>query len=638
MSFWDDFAQGLKDVGTSVTRIVTDTAIDIGDVATGFQFTDDMQAAKKTMSDAGVLSAADAIEKNHYPFLKTMERDAESKLAQVQSLFAQGQAEERKTTALMATLSDMCLDVSLLFQESLEARELLAEAKKIPNWKKWVTVLDIPAISLDEIDKVSEASQKWETVGRSIQTSGLVVGAADGIAVLVALAALSKGSKLAKLGQVGTSAGLKTGAKASQVLVKSSKFIKVGKMAGKASGVLAVVTVGIDIGLSVVELEAKKSALEKTLSELNSGIAEAQKDLADLKRDNEGISGSIQSLLRSVSPPQTQGSWQSWVEATRASLRLGIVRLLSVSETIRRAEQKAEQTRGKPLDLRISYVAAIDPAISLEEARQIIDRIDRAAGKADPLSAEQSVLKEVSALPWKVTGPGQTLIHKTDGLDRLTLTYGFAETPEDATWTYYTTAPRTISLPMTWRYGAIHSPASLVGRVVAFADSPAGRQFTTLYAAAPQAMNDPAQGSGAIQVYAGQAFGVVITAKAYDSAGIKALCGAYTRSPVENNWHVGTIDIQDEIGVELQWTNRAGVSWDLLPHLKAGVLLKMAGSPYQDAYEGSNEFTLLKENDQITGFRFIGEVYALDPSSQDSVPTSSSQGITLGSLVLEFSP
>ena len=231
----------------------------------------------------------------------------------------------------MTTLSDMCLDVSLLSQESLEARELLAEAKKIPNWEKWVTVLDIPAISLDEIDKAGvRLPEKWEAVGRSIQTSGLVVGAADGIAVLVALAAAPKEPSWRSSGRVGTSAGLKTSAKASQVLVKSSKFIKVGKMAGRASGVLAVVTVGIDIGLSVVELEAKKSALEKTFSELNSGIAEAQKDLADLKRENEGISGSIQSLLRSVSPPQTQGSWQSWVEATWASLRLGIVRLLSV--------------------------------------------------------------------------------------------------------------------------------------------------------------------------------------------------------------------------------------------------------------------------------------------------------------------
>jgi hypothetical protein len=50
MSFWKDFAQGLKDVGTTTTRIMTDTAIDLGNVATGFQFNNEMEAAKKKMS------------------------------------------------------------------------------------------------------------------------------------------------------------------------------------------------------------------------------------------------------------------------------------------------------------------------------------------------------------------------------------------------------------------------------------------------------------------------------------------------------------------------------------------------------------------------------------------------------------
>ena len=69
----NDIASVTKDVGTSATRIVTDTAIDIANVSTGFQFNDEMEAAKQTMSDAGVLSAADAIKKNHYPFLERME-------------------------------------------------------------------------------------------------------------------------------------------------------------------------------------------------------------------------------------------------------------------------------------------------------------------------------------------------------------------------------------------------------------------------------------------------------------------------------------------------------------------------------------------------------------------------------------
>ena len=120
---------------------------------------------------------------------------------------------------------------------------------------------------------------------------------------------------------------------------------------------------------------------------------------------------------------------------------------------------------------------------------------------------------------------------------------------------------------MTWRYGATHLPASLVGRVVAFADSPAGRQFTTLYAAAPQPMTDPAQGSGAIQVYAGQAFGIVSQAKAYDAVLVLRRCVVLTSYiPLKTIGMLAPLISRAELGVELQWTNRAGVSaWDLLP-------------------------------------------------------------------------
>ena len=63
MSFFEDFIEGVKDVGTSSVRIITDTAIDIGNVATGFQFNDEMESAKKEMSDVGILNHKDAIEK-----------------------------------------------------------------------------------------------------------------------------------------------------------------------------------------------------------------------------------------------------------------------------------------------------------------------------------------------------------------------------------------------------------------------------------------------------------------------------------------------------------------------------------------------------------------------------------------------
>ena len=636
MSFWSDFAEGLKDVGTSATRIVTDTAIDIGDVATGFQFSDEMQAAKQKMSDAGVLSAADAIEKNHYPFLEKMEKDAEKKLVQVQSLFNKGQAAESRGKELIETLSDMCADVSLLSQESLEAEALLAEARKIPHWEKWLIILEIPPSSLSEIDQISVATQRWQAVGKSIATAGLVVGATDGAAALVALATLSKGrklTKLAKAGRAGGSSALKASAKASKIMSKASKFMKIGKTAGRASGVLAVVTVGLDVGLSVAELEIKKSELEDTLAILNREIAAGKQALAAVQRENASIQSNINALLNSVQPPQTLGSWLAWVEDTRRDLRAVIERLITASGAIRRAEDKAVQTRGKPMTERIRRVAAVDPDISEAEARQIIDRLDSAAGIAEPLTDEQLSQTEVSALSWKVDGLLEARAEKMAGLDGISLTYTASET-DSATWTYYATAPWTRSLPIEWRYGATHASPASIGKVVVFSDGPSGRHFTTLHAAIPKPISQPDKGTGAIQVYKGQAFGVMVTVQANDTSGLQEVCGTYKRHPVENNWHVGTIDVQDELGVALQWTNHAGVSWDLLPHLKADLLLKTPGSPYQDAYEGSNEFAIVRENGKVTGFDFIKEFYALDAPAV--APPAKSSGITLGLVSLEF--
>ncbi|NJL26175.1 MAG: hypothetical protein HC902_14145 [Calothrix sp. SM1_5_4] len=47
MGFFDDFLTTVKDIGTSAVRVVTDTAIDLTDVATGLQFSEEMDAAKK---------------------------------------------------------------------------------------------------------------------------------------------------------------------------------------------------------------------------------------------------------------------------------------------------------------------------------------------------------------------------------------------------------------------------------------------------------------------------------------------------------------------------------------------------------------------------------------------------------------
>ncbi len=642
MSFFEDFAEGLKDVGTSATRIITDTAIDIGDVATGFQFSDDMAKAKQQMSDVGLLSAADTIEKNHYPFLKTMERQSREKVEKVNRLFSQGKEEEANIQMQINTLADMCADVALLSAESLEAQKLLEDAKRIPNWKKWATILDIPPASLAEVDAVSAMTAKWERVGNGLVTSNLVVGVSDGAAALVAIGALSKSrklTKLAKIGQTSAKSGLKAGTNVAKVMAKASKFMKIGKLAGRASGALAVVTVGLDIGMSVAELEIKKSSLEETLKNLDEGIAEAQESLNDLKAENRGIQSHIGSLLNSVAPPQSRQGWNKWVEETREQLRSVTEKLISVTGIIALAEQKAIQTRGLSTDLRVQYVAAIDPAISEEEAAEIITSIDRRTGVADPDAKSNEHLSKICELAWRVDGPEGSSISSAEGLDMMTLTYSFGALDKQPHWTFFATAPWTRTLQFRWAYGASHNPKDLTGKLIAFSDGPSGREFTSFFSATPNPVNDPVKGTTTLQIHKGQVFGFTISANpsVFENA-IAELCATYRREPVENDWHTGVIDVQDEMGTVLKWTNQAGVSWDLLPHLKAGLLLKTAGSPYQDAHPGSNEFVIIRDGDAVSGFEFMGETYVIDPSSRKSNPsTARSTGLNIGSIEIEFS-
>ncbi len=546
MSFWKDFAEGLKDVGTTTTRIVTDTAIDLGNVATGFQFNDDMEAAKKKMSDAGVLSPGDAIKKNHYPFLEEREKEARNKLVQVQDLFKEGQDLENERDALVSRLSDMCADVTLLSQASSAAETLLAEAQKIPEWEKWATILDIPPVTIAEVSRVSASAKQWQQVGQKIAMSSLIVGAADGTAALVTLAALSKAKRLTKLSNIArTSSAARTGTSAVvNTAAKSAKFLKVGKLAGRASGVLAIASVGLDIGLSVVELEQKNAQIKTVLAELDSDIAEANQDLSALRQEKTEILSRINELLASVEPPQTQGSWPNWVDATGDALKAAIDRLTSVSGIIEQAKKKAEQTRGKPLEQRIKHVVAIDPNISPEEARQIIETVDREAGYTEPQSTEQANFKPIASWVWQVEGTGNPVIMQNADLDQITCLYGLPEgyTSSDATWKYCTTADLTRTLSIQWSYGASHSSQHPFSKITLYADRPSGREVIALHEGIPPSMSALSQGSSSIQVHENCSFGIVVIAKAELENSPQA-----SASPEENselNMTLGTFTLQ----------------------------------------------------------------------------------------------
>ena len=89
---------------------------------------------------------------------------------------------------------------------------------------------------------------------------------------------------------------------------------------------------------------------------------------------------------------------------------------------------------------------------------------------------------------------------------------------------------------------------------------------------------------------------------------LRAILGDYHRLPIENPWHEGTIALKD--GAQrllLQWTNKAGVSWDLTPDLEKGVLLTGASNPYYET--GAREFELDVRDGEVVGFWFNNEHY-----------------------------
>jgi len=91
--------------------------------------------------------------------------------------------------------------------------------------------------------------------------------------------------------------------------------------------------------------------------------------------------------------------------------------------------------------------------------------------------------------------------------------------------------------------------------------------------------------------------------------------GTFRREPVENPWHIGTI--QQISGNQLRWTNNAGVSWNLNADLLVGKLFTGPDCPYYDPPNGTKFDIVLERDaigdltDQVRGFSFNGEVYEL---------------------------
>ncbi|HIA69949.1 TPA: hypothetical protein EYN98_28695 [Candidatus Poribacteria bacterium] len=86
------------------------------------------------------------------------------------------------------------------------------------------------------------------------------------------------------------------------------------------------------------------------------------------------------------------------------------------------------------------------------------------------------------------------------------------------------------------------------------------------------------------------------------------ILGTYRRLPVENPWHIGTISYKNDSEKVLQWTNKAGVSWDIFADFDQNILKTGDDNPYFDS--GLREFKLKNRGGEVTGFTFGSDFFS----------------------------
>lgn len=391
MSFWDDFATGftntIEDIGTSATRIVTDTAIDLGNVVTGFQFQDKMDEAKKTLSDAGVSSASDVIEKRYYDFLPAMRTQVQNEHDELVRLYPLAQQAERTRNDANKKLGKMLDDIKLLAQISLAAENTLAGVQQLPYWNDWAKLSNVP---LDALNNLKTSCEQWDVVCQKISISQTAVNVGDGVAATASmiLSRISQASSVVKASELSEAAvltgdaaksaeaGIKAGSEVVEVAGTVGRLAKIGEIAGKASAVLAVASIGLDIGLSVSQLEDQKKTLQQNIDDLNVGIAEANKDITDMQTETTQINERIHELLVSVTPPVDQNNWDNWVKQENDKLSADLSKLTSSAGIYQQALKMAEATRKDDADERIEEIQNVDSSITVEMAKKIIAQVD----------------------------------------------------------------------------------------------------------------------------------------------------------------------------------------------------------------------------------------------------------------------
>lgn len=333
MSFW----KILKDVGTSSVRIVTDTGIDVGNVVTGFQFSGKMESAKKAMDKVGLKSASTAIRDNHYPEIEVLTSELKLRGQRISM-----KVEEH--TALTAAVSERLLTYHNFADRVSELNAL----QHVITHLMRVTKGDIPELAEFEID--SKLNLKPASGG------GTGFGSTQRTLIYTQLAA-------------------GTGATIALTATVMSSSAKVARVASRASAVLFVASVGLDVALSFASYSKQLKQLREMKQKAITDEATLDTELTELETQQTTVDAAIEEILNACDPRQQEQGFLSWADARKAEL-------MDVRGNLeRQARNLMEESIGTlvahgttAMDVLMKVANAFLPDIPEAEIQAIVDR------------------------------------------------------------------------------------------------------------------------------------------------------------------------------------------------------------------------------------------------------------------------
>ncbi|WP_283130788.1 hypothetical protein [Enterovibrio norvegicus] len=348
MSFFSSIGNFFKDTGTSIGRIVTDTGIDITNVVTGFQFNNQMEKAKESMSDAGFKSASDAIRDNYYGHVLKMEKTVESLNKELKSKIESFRAKDEKINNRLSKYGLMVGDLNNLINTGEAVKEALAAREKSTQ-----IPIDLPP----KLPTIKEFHMARSDAIKAIEISAL------------ANAGLSSGVLLAWT-------GAKLGSKIAKSASSAAKASRIAGIAGKANVALTLVSIGLDVGFSIASLEQKAKELPEFIKDQEADIKVLNDELSILLEKSKAIEQGINRILSIRNPPIPESEWDIWVELRIKDLRAALTQSISMEGNIEKAEVVARNNRKIAIRDRIKEIKTLFPNLLRTEIVAIIKIVD----------------------------------------------------------------------------------------------------------------------------------------------------------------------------------------------------------------------------------------------------------------------